>query len=102
MTELPRLSCVSVNSVIGEPPGAQALPFCTFSLFAATALYRTYTCRPSSRLQVVVEEEAPDCAAAQGTNNNDTSNALQTIMADIMESPPRRSVSPDSLYGEEF
>jgi hypothetical protein len=50
-------------------------------------MYRTYTCRPSSRLHVVVEVAGPDCAATQGHNNNDMSTALQTNVADMgMES----------------
>jgi hypothetical protein len=61
--ELASESGASVNKVMGVPPGDQGLPFGGRSCLAETALYRTYTCRPSSRLQVVVEVEAPpDCA----------------------------------------
>jgi hypothetical protein len=63
------------------------LPFWILSLLLGTGMYRTYTCRPSSRLHVVVEVAGPDCAAAQELNNNDMSTALQTNVADMgMES----------------
>ncbi len=80
--ELPSDSCASVNRVIGAPPGVQGLPLAIFSLLAGIGLYRTYTWRPSSRLQVVVDVGAlPIARSARALHNIDMSTALQTIGA---------------------